>query len=108
MVTAVWVTSLLAAGLTVLDQFAHPPSNWTAADRDRGYWVTTTVAAGLFCLGIVMAVVYLVGVRSRFGAAQPADAEFRKSAAPLAPARLPAPPPEPAGSRKLVIDLDDA
>jgi hypothetical protein len=102
-VTAVWVTSLLAAGLAVFDQMSHPPSEWTGADRDRGYWVSTTVAAGLFCLGVVMGAIYLVGVRSRFGRAPAADAGFRKSAGVS-----PGPAPQPSTPRRLVVDVDDA
>jgi len=123
---AIWVTSLIAAAITVADQLRRPHSQWIAADRDRSYWVSCTVVAGLFACGLVAALVYAIGVLPRFARGPASDAAFSKSTGQVyepAPARHApesAPPPAPAPASppaldapetpsrgKLVIELDD-
>lgn len=127
MASTLWIVSLVAAALTVADQLRRPASEWTAADRDRGFWVTWTVIAGFLCLGFVAAIVYAIGVAGRFGHAQQVDPGFRTASppAPRTPApsqplwadRRPVPEQRPAPGRaeptaaterpKLVIEIDD-
>lgn len=107
--TVLWILSLLAGGLTAIDQLRRPASQWVAADRDRSFWVTMTVLGGLLYLGIVAAIVYAVTLLPLLGRAPGGD--FAHAPAPVAPLAPVAPEPPPAPARpatgKLVIDLDD-
>jgi uncharacterized iron-regulated membrane protein len=132
MVTVIWAVSLIVSGLVVVDELRRPASEWTAADRNRGYWVGLTVTAGFLFLGVLAALVYAVALVPRFAMAQDSDSAFRKHAvpptartpmvtsaeAPLPSADRPAPlqPAEQSAeslpsvgrSSKLVIEFDDA
>jgi uncharacterized iron-regulated membrane protein len=123
MVTALWIISLLSGGLALGDQLRRPASEWVAADRDRSYWVSATVVASLFCVGLVAAIAYLLSVVPRLGSGGGPDLAFRKQPTnaaapppppptqpqplwappPAAPAALPATEPP----RKLIINFDD-
>jgi uncharacterized iron-regulated membrane protein len=117
-VLAIWVISLVASALTLVDQVRRPSSEWTAADRDRSYWIGATAVAGLFACGLLAALVYAIGVLPRFAGAPPSDAAFSKRAAHPNPTALQsvddsasAPAiegsPGAAAPRKLVVELDD-
>ncbi|HEV7493340.1 hypothetical protein [Baekduia sp.] len=134
MVTALWIISLLSGGVALGDQLRRPASEWVAADRDRSYWVSLTIIASLFCLGLIAAAAYLMSVVPQLGGAGGPDKAFRKQpvSAPRPSPPHPAPPapaqpqslwaPAPAASnppaaraplpaadapRKLIIDFDD-
>lgn len=127
MVVVILIASILATGVTLLDQLRRPASAWTAADRDRGYWITGTAFCGLLCLGIPVGFAYAIGVLPYFGSGPEVDPAFRKtpavrtpasesSSSARAPVRLlpdpggdPPPPaqPQPRSPGRLVIELDD-
>jgi hypothetical protein len=130
MALTLWILSLVVAALAVADQARRSPSEWTAADRERGYWMTWTVLAGLVYLGLVAAIVYAIGVVPRFGHVSASDDGFRRTVPPpqpaapavrqhvppqrlwsgtVAPAQTSAqePLPETPPRRKLIIEIDD-
>jgi hypothetical protein len=134
MTLTLWIVSLVIAALAIADQARRSPSQWTAADRDRGSWMTWTVLVSLVFLGPIAALAYAIGVVPRFGqaGASPAAAGRTPSAAPAAhspPARPYVPPqrlwsgiapdsarfsasaheplPDTPPRRKLVIEIDD-
>jgi hypothetical protein len=107
MAVAICALSLLAAGLTLVDQLRRPASAWTAADRDRSYWATTTFIAGLFACGVLAAIAYAVGVLPRFDQMPSADHGFGKQQQQQQQRTHPSPEPEAVTSRRLAVDLDD-
>jgi hypothetical protein len=78
MITGVLVISYLAAAAALADQLRRPASEWAAADRNRGWWISMTVFLGLFACGIFIAPAYLVGVVPRFSSQVAVDDAFRK------------------------------
>ena len=78
MITAILVISYLAAAAALADQLRRPASTWAAADRDRGWWIATTIVFGLFACGIFIAPAYLLGVVPHFSGEVAVDDAFRK------------------------------
>jgi len=76
--TTILVISYLAGIATVVHASLRPASAWANADRSRGYWMTLLISLTLFALGIVAAIVYIVGVVPGFGSAKATDSPFRK------------------------------
>lgn len=70
---AICISSLVAAGLALIDQMRRPEAAWLAADRDRGWWAISTVTCGLVALGVPMTLIYLIGVVPRFAGSSGAD-----------------------------------
>lgn len=75
---AIYITSVVAAALALVDQLRRPQSAWVSADRDRGWWTTFTVLCGVFALGVVFALIYLIGVVPRFSGTSANHGGFRR------------------------------
>ena len=78
MIATILVGSYLCGAVALLDQLRRPPSAWAAADRNRGWWISTTVALGIFACGLFVAAAYLIGVVLAFSNRSQTDASFRK------------------------------
>jgi hypothetical protein len=61
-----WWLSIGVGALAVVDCVRRPQSAWIAADRARSMWITWTVLASIFFLGIPMGLVYLFAIVPRF------------------------------------------
>ena len=72
MASALGYVWLGVALVCVLDAMLHSASQWTAADRNRWFWVIF-----LTVLGPLFLVPYLVGVRPGFARARIVSDEFR-------------------------------
>lgn len=123
MALTLWILSLVAAVLTLVDQLRRSPADWIAADRDRGSWVTWTGIAGVLFVGQVAAIAYAIRVLPRFARVHEARRVVHPPPPPspppaprhVAPARLwsgSVPPardalPESRPRRKLIIEIDD-
>ena len=59
--------------LGIVDAFRHSASDWTAADRNRPFWVVLMLFLGPF--GVLS---YLVAVRPRFQLSSGISDEFRR------------------------------
>jgi len=79
MIATIIVISYLAGLGALVDQIRRPASQWVAADRNRGAWISATVLCGFPACGLLVALVYLMGVLPRFSADDRVDAAFRKS-----------------------------
>ena len=67
----------LATGIVgIIDAFRHSQSDWTHADRNRGFWVVM-----MFFFGPIAATIYVLSVRSRFpkGEGDTVSAPFKKA-----------------------------
>lgn len=78
MITAIFVISYLIGAVTVLDEMRRPHSAWVAADRNRGWWITTSVIFGIAGCGLFMGIAYLVGVLPGLSQSGAVDPSFRK------------------------------
>jgi hypothetical protein len=78
MITTVLLASYALSVLQIAHMYRRSQSDWVAADRSRGWWLTMTVCLGMFGLGLLTAVIYVVGVLPRFAAATPIDDAFRR------------------------------
>jgi len=77
-ITAIIVVSYISGAVALVDQLRRPASAWTAADRDRGWWLSATVLLGLFACGLFVGIAYLIGVVPRFATNDGIDPSFRK------------------------------
>ncbi|MEM9463974.1 MAG: hypothetical protein AAGA90_01305 [Actinomycetota bacterium] len=64
--TAFFVLSYLAGGLTYIDMYRRPYSEWEHADRDRGHWAMVGLMS-VIGLGVFFGIAYLMMVVPRFG-----------------------------------------
>jgi hypothetical protein len=74
-VILIWLVNIYCT----VDAARRPPTAWSAADRDKFFWVAM-LAAGCFLLvpAFVIMPGYLIGVRPRFADAPIIDDRFRK------------------------------
>jgi uncharacterized iron-regulated membrane protein len=79
MITALVVTSYIIAGVTLVGQLRRPASQWTAADRNRSWWIGVTSVLGLLGCGIFVGLAYLVGVVPAFAQSAVDDALRKQS-----------------------------
>jgi hypothetical protein len=77
-ITGIIVASYISAAVALADQLRRPASAWTAADRDRGWWLSATVILGLAACGLFIGIAYLLGVVPRFASDDGVDPSFRK------------------------------
>jgi H+/Cl- antiporter ClcA len=77
-ITAIIVISYLAGFATLADELRRPASVWAAADRNRGWWISTTVILGVMACGLFVGVAYLIGVVPNFSEHDGVDEAFRK------------------------------
>jgi uncharacterized membrane protein len=77
-VTAVLILSYVAGVVTIIHAATLPSSKWVNADRSRGYWLTMLVTLTVVALGIVAAIVYLVGVVPGLARTNATENPFRK------------------------------
>jgi hypothetical protein len=96
-IAVAYAVSVAVAAVALADQLRRPESQWTLADRNRGWWTGMTAALGLLGLGVLAALVYAVAAL---------DPAFRHGAAPEAP---PVPPPAgpPREGGRIVVSFDD-
>jgi hypothetical protein len=68
-----WIAaSYVVAIVLALEQLRRPLSAWSAAGRERRFWVAVTLVTGFHGLGQLAAVAYFTSVVPRFRAAVPA------------------------------------
>jgi hypothetical protein len=73
------IFSGLCGAAAVFDALRRPHGQWVAADRNRGWWVTTIVTCGVFGLGPIVGAIYLLAIVPGFSRSHSYDAsEFRK------------------------------
>jgi formate-dependent nitrite reductase membrane component NrfD len=78
MITAFLVVSYLIGLATLADELRRPASAWAAADRNRSWWISTTILLGIFACGLFIGIAYLIGVVPNFGQHDGVDDAFRK------------------------------
>jgi hypothetical protein len=105
-IAVAYAVSVAVAAVALADQLRRPESQWTLADRNRGWWTGMTAALGLLGLGVLAGLVYAVAALPRLGRAGDVDPAFRHGAAPEAP---PVPPPAgpPREGGRIVVSFDD-
>jgi hypothetical protein len=115
-ITAGIVLSYLVGVIALVDQLRRSPSEWTAADRNRSWWLGTTAVLSLFACGLLVGFAYLVGVVPYFADAESMSGDFAKhvSSAGVAPRITPteagaAPqlPATPTPSTRIELTLED-
>ena len=72
--TVVAIALPLLTLLAFVDAYRHDEDAWSAAERDRRWWLLVLgVSLVLVLPGVIFMPAYLVGVRPRFGLAMPTD-----------------------------------
>lgn len=76
MTTSLIVISYVSGIAAILHGFGRPASDWVAADRNRGFWLTTMITGTALGVGLIAAAFYFVGVAPRYTSG--VDSAFRK------------------------------
>lgn len=82
MTTLFYVAQFLVCVAVIADMYRRPESAWTSADRERGFWASIFGVLGLFGIGLIAAVIYVVFLVPRLSDASPGGGDvsdgFRK------------------------------
>ena len=76
MITFLVILSYASGIVAILHGLAKPASEWVAADRNRGYWLTMMVTGTVVGVGLIATAFYVVGVVPRYASGE--ENVFRK------------------------------
>lgn len=75
---AYYVVSVGCGLAVAFDAWRRSASEWTSADRNRGWWITYALLGAWLAFGPVLAAAYLIGVVPHFKSADAVNEAFRK------------------------------